>query len=140
MEARAQSKWERLARRMRKHRAKAMVALVMIFLLVTVGGLVLKVGRDERLRREAEYGPMVQGALQKLHLAQLAGREAVRHEIGLQPWGERFLDPELSLVKARLAVKLLRKKLGFRSLMNVVPLDTSLVKAKQRTPWNAYVP
>lgn len=41
---------------------------------------------------------------------------------------ELFLDPAKPLLKARLAAKLLGKKLGFRTLMDVVPLDTSLVR------------
>ncbi|MCZ6834821.1 MAG: alkaline phosphatase family protein [Planctomycetota bacterium] len=41
---------------------------------------------------------------------------------------ELFLDPTLTLPKLRIAMKLLRKKLGFRTLMDVIPLDTRLVK------------
>ena len=41
---------------------------------------------------------------------------------------ELFLDPKLTLPKLRLARRLLQKKLGMRYLMDVVPLDTSLVK------------
>ncbi len=41
---------------------------------------------------------------------------------------ELFLDPENPLVKARIAWRLLQKKLGFRMLMDVIPLDASLVK------------
>jgi len=41
---------------------------------------------------------------------------------------ELFVDPELSLPKLRIATKLLRKKLGFRVLMDVISLDPSLVK------------
>lgn len=46
---------------------------------------------------------------------------------------ELFLDPELSLPKLRLAWKLLRKKLGFRALMDVIPLDASLVRGSHGT-------
>jgi predicted AlkP superfamily pyrophosphatase or phosphodiesterase len=46
---------------------------------------------------------------------------------------ELFLDPELSLPKLRLAWKLLRKKLGFRTLMDVIPLDASLVRGSHGT-------
>jgi predicted AlkP superfamily pyrophosphatase or phosphodiesterase len=46
---------------------------------------------------------------------------------------ELFLDPELSVPKLRLAWKLLRKKLGFRTLMDVIPLDASLVKGSHGT-------
>jgi predicted AlkP superfamily pyrophosphatase or phosphodiesterase len=41
---------------------------------------------------------------------------------------ELFLDPELGFVKLRIAYRLLRKKLGFRMLMDVIPLDASLVR------------
>ena len=41
---------------------------------------------------------------------------------------ELFLDPKLPRVKARIAWRLLQKKLGFRMLMDVIPLDASLVK------------
>jgi predicted AlkP superfamily pyrophosphatase or phosphodiesterase len=41
---------------------------------------------------------------------------------------ELFLDPQLFSPKLRVASRLLRKKLGLRYLMDVVPLDTSLVK------------
>lgn len=41
---------------------------------------------------------------------------------------ELFIDPKIRAAKATLAWKLLRKKLGFRQLLDVVPLDTSLVR------------
>jgi predicted AlkP superfamily pyrophosphatase or phosphodiesterase len=41
---------------------------------------------------------------------------------------ELFLDPALKAPTARIALKLLRKKLGFRMLMDVIPLDATLVK------------
>jgi len=41
---------------------------------------------------------------------------------------ELFVDPRLSLPKLRIVGKLLRKKLGFRILMDVISLDPSLVK------------
>lgn len=41
---------------------------------------------------------------------------------------ELFLDPTIPFVKLKIATKLLRKKLGFRMLMDVIPLDASLVK------------
>ena len=41
---------------------------------------------------------------------------------------ELFLDPKLPLAKARIAWRLLQKRLGFRMLMDVIPLDASLVK------------
>ena len=41
---------------------------------------------------------------------------------------ELFVDPSLALPKLKIAATLLRKKLGFRTLMNVIPLDATLVK------------
>jgi hypothetical protein len=41
---------------------------------------------------------------------------------------ELFLNPEISSPKLKIALKLLKKKLGFRTLMDVVPLDAGLVK------------
>ncbi|MCU0842739.1 MAG: alkaline phosphatase family protein [Thiobacillaceae bacterium] len=41
---------------------------------------------------------------------------------------ELFLDPALAFPKLNIAAFLLKKKLGFRALMQVVPLDAGLVK------------
>ena len=41
---------------------------------------------------------------------------------------ELFLDPKIDFPKAKIAWRLLRKKLGFRMLMDVIPLDATLVK------------
>lgn len=41
---------------------------------------------------------------------------------------ELFVDPTLALPKLRIAAKLAKKALGFRTLMDVIPLDPSLVK------------
>jgi predicted AlkP superfamily pyrophosphatase or phosphodiesterase len=41
---------------------------------------------------------------------------------------ELFLDPDLIAPKATVAWKLARRMLGFRTLLDVIPLDTSLVK------------
>ncbi len=41
---------------------------------------------------------------------------------------ELFLDPALKFPKLKIAWRLLQKKLGFRMLMDVIPLDASLVK------------
>jgi predicted AlkP superfamily pyrophosphatase or phosphodiesterase len=41
---------------------------------------------------------------------------------------ELFLDPAIPAVKLKIAWRLLQKKLGFRMLMDVIPLDASLVK------------
>lgn len=41
---------------------------------------------------------------------------------------ELFIDPKIRLPMAKVAGKLLKKKLGFRMLMDLIPLDASLVK------------
>lgn len=41
---------------------------------------------------------------------------------------ELFLDPNLHFPKLKIAWRLLQKKLGFRMLMDVIPLDAALVK------------
>lgn len=41
---------------------------------------------------------------------------------------ELFLNPQIACVKARIAWRLLQKRLGFRMLMDVIPLDATLVK------------
>jgi predicted AlkP superfamily pyrophosphatase or phosphodiesterase len=41
---------------------------------------------------------------------------------------ELFLDPKIALPKLQVAAKLLRRRLGFRGLMDVIPLDASLVR------------
>jgi predicted AlkP superfamily pyrophosphatase or phosphodiesterase len=46
---------------------------------------------------------------------------------------ELFLDPALTLPKLRIGGKLLRRKLGFRALVDVIPLDSSLVKGSHGT-------
>ena len=50
---------------------------------------------------------------------------------------ELFLDPAIPLAKAKIVWRLLQKKLGFRILMDVIPLDASLVKGSLgRVPTN----
>jgi predicted AlkP superfamily pyrophosphatase or phosphodiesterase len=51
----------------------------------------------------------------------------IHRKPGYDP-AELFLDPTLSLPKVRVAATLARKALGFRYLMNVIPLDASLVR------------
>ena len=46
---------------------------------------------------------------------------------------ELFVDPAIKLPKLKIATKLLRKILGFRILMDVIPLDPSLVKGSHGT-------
>jgi predicted AlkP superfamily pyrophosphatase or phosphodiesterase len=46
---------------------------------------------------------------------------------------ELFVDPKIPAAKLKIAGKLLKKKLGFRMLMDVIPLDASLVKGSHGT-------
>ncbi|MDT0684966.1 alkaline phosphatase family protein [Autumnicola psychrophila] len=41
---------------------------------------------------------------------------------------ETFADPKIKFLKGKIGLKLLKKKLGFRYLMDVIPLDANLVK------------
>jgi predicted AlkP superfamily pyrophosphatase or phosphodiesterase len=47
---------------------------------------------------------------------------------------ELFLDPRNPLAKLKIAWRLLQKKLGFRMLMDVIPLDATLVKGSHGRP------
>jgi predicted AlkP superfamily pyrophosphatase or phosphodiesterase len=47
---------------------------------------------------------------------------------------ELFLDPKLAAPKLKIAGKLLKKKLGFRYLMDVIPTDASLVRGSHGLP------
>ncbi len=51
----------------------------------------------------------------------------IHRKPGYDP-AELFLDPKRRLVKGQIAWRLMKKKLGFRMLMDVVPLDAALVK------------
>ena len=51
----------------------------------------------------------------------------IHRKPGYDP-AELFLDPKLRLPKARIAATLAKKALGFRYLMEVIPLDASLVR------------
>ena len=51
----------------------------------------------------------------------------IHRKPGYDP-AELFLDPKIAGVKLRILGKLLKKKLGFRMLMDVIPLDATLVK------------
>jgi len=57
----------------------------------------------------------------------------IHRKPGYDP-AELFLDPALAAPKAKIAWTLLRKKLGFRTLMNVIPLDATLVKGSHGRP------
>ena len=48
---------------------------------------------------------------------------------------EMFMDPKNQLIKLRAAYKLARKLIGFRYLMDVIPLDANLVKGSHGSPF-----
>ena len=52
---------------------------------------------------------------------------AIHNKPGYDPV-ELFTDPEKKFMKGRIGWKLLRKKLGFRTLLNIIPLNANLVK------------
>jgi predicted AlkP superfamily pyrophosphatase or phosphodiesterase len=58
---------------------------------------------------------------------------------------ELFLDPHIPLVKLKILARLLQKKLGFRMLMDVIPLDATLVKGSHgcrpasRSDWPVFI-
>jgi predicted AlkP superfamily pyrophosphatase or phosphodiesterase len=47
---------------------------------------------------------------------------------------ELFLNPSIGMPKLTIGAKLLAKKLGFRSVLNVIPLDSGLVKGSHGRP------
>ncbi|HUA64607.1 MAG TPA: alkaline phosphatase family protein [Alphaproteobacteria bacterium] len=51
----------------------------------------------------------------------------IHRKPGYDP-AELFIDPKIAMPRMKIARRLLQKKLGFRMLMDVVPLDASLVK------------
>ncbi|MBD2080146.1 nucleotide pyrophosphatase/phosphodiesterase family protein [Leptolyngbya sp. FACHB-17] len=51
----------------------------------------------------------------------------IHRKPGYDP-AELFIDPRIKLPKLKLGTTLLKKKLGFRYLMEVIPLDASVVK------------
>jgi hypothetical protein len=52
---------------------------------------------------------------------------AIHHKPGYDPC-ELFVDPQIRFPKMRVISKVLQKKLGFRMVMDVVPLDATLVR------------
>src|SRR5215831_139885 len=51
----------------------------------------------------------------------------IHRKLGYDPV-ELFLDPSIAAPKAAIRKRLLLRKLGFRTLMDVIPLDASLVR------------
>jgi len=57
----------------------------------------------------------------------------IHRKPGYDP-AELFLDPAIPLVKARILWKLARKKLGFRTLLDVIPTHGALVRGSHGRP------
>lgn len=57
----------------------------------------------------------------------------IHRKPGYDP-AELFTDPNLRFVPMRIALALLKKKLGFRYLMQVIPLDPSMVRGSHGLP------
>ncbi|MGB7160557.1 MAG: nucleotide pyrophosphatase/phosphodiesterase family protein [Tepidisphaeraceae bacterium] len=51
----------------------------------------------------------------------------IHRKPGYDP-AELFIDPQIAAPKVKIATALLRKKLGFRTLLNVIPTDAALVR------------
>jgi predicted AlkP superfamily pyrophosphatase or phosphodiesterase len=57
----------------------------------------------------------------------------IHRKPGYDP-AELFLDPNLALPKVSIGWRLLKKTLGFRTLMDVIPLDANLVRGSHGRP------
>jgi predicted AlkP superfamily pyrophosphatase or phosphodiesterase len=67
------------------------------------------------------------------HAPDYARTVAIHHKPGYDPC-ELFFDPTIFLPKVRAAVRLMQKKLGFRTRFDVIPLDPSLVRGSHGIP------
>ena len=65
--------------------------------------------------------------LDDAHAPDFARTVDIHRKPGYDP-AELFLDPKIPLPKLKIVCRLLQKKLGFRMLMDVVPLDATPVK------------
>ncbi len=61
------------------------------------------------------------------HMPDFARTVDIHRKPGYDP-AELFLDPAIATPKLKIGLKLLKKKLGFRYLMDVIPTDATLVK------------
>ncbi|WP_448250221.1 alkaline phosphatase family protein [Thalassotalea agariperforans] len=61
------------------------------------------------------------------HAPDFARTVDIHRKVGYDPV-EMFVDPKIKLPLLAIAGRVLKKKLGFRYLMDVIPLDTSLIK------------
>ncbi len=104
-------------------------------------GVAAVLGRDEQIARglaHARAGDLVAVAdedawftyyywLEDRRAPDFARTVDIHRKPGYDPV-ELFLDPGMALPKARIAWRLLQKRLGFRMLMDVIPLEAELVR------------
>ncbi len=104
-------------------------------------GVAAVLGSDEKRRLELEHpraGDLIAVAgkrswfsyyywLEEHRAPDFARTVDIHRKPGFDPV-ELFVDPSIPWVRARIAWRLLQKRLGFRMLMDVIPLDASLVK------------
>jgi predicted AlkP superfamily pyrophosphatase or phosphodiesterase len=82
--------------------------------------------------------------LDDAHAPDFARTVDIHRKPGYDPV-ELFLDPKIPLPKLKIAWRLLQKKLGFRMLMDVIPLDATLVKGSHgrrpadRKDWPVFI-
>src|SRR5262249_14284657 len=86
IEARPQAAWARLARRAWRHRGRVAAAAAIIVLLALAGVLILRNERQDRLRRELDYGPKVTGAVMKMLSGSLQGSAGLSRALRLDPY------------------------------------------------------
>jgi hypothetical protein len=67
------------------------------------------------------------------HAPDYARTVDIHRKPGFDPC-ELFFDPKLRWAKGRMLRRLVAKKLGFRTLFDVVPLDASLVRGSHGLP------
>src|SRR5262249_51247524 len=58
---------------------------------------------------------------------------AIHHKPGFDPC-ELFLDPKSRFPKIHIARRLIQKKLGFRTRMDIIPLDATIVQGSHGLP------
>jgi serine/threonine protein kinase len=83
IEARPQARWERLVRRIKRHRTPLLVALLFVVLAGLAGWLAYRGERSERARRLAEYPAAVREAASKLSAGEFSLRATVSSRIGM---------------------------------------------------------
>jgi len=93
IEARPEGRWQRLARRGRRHRIRLGVAAVLVVLLLVIGWLAWSQGRERRLRALADYPPAVLRALEKLQAGSLCLRAESGDLLSIDPRGRVFGGP-----------------------------------------------